>query len=79
MMSKRELLISEQKKAARAFEKATGHKAFVGGYGCRWEDDFTEVRCEMDDKETGKYLGEVTMQLTMFDRRRSWVSSVEEY
>ena len=76
---KKEMMKSELKKAAKAFDKETGHTSFVGGYGCRWEEDFTEVRCEMDDKETGKYLGEVTMTLVMFDRRRSWVSNVTEY
>ncbi len=43
---KRELMISEMKKAVRAFKKQTGKDSFVGGYGCRWEDDFTEIRLE---------------------------------
>lgn len=76
---KRELMKSEMKKAVKAFNKETGKDSFVGGYGCRWDEMFTEVRLEMDDRETGKYLGEVTMTLVMFDRRKSWVSLVTEY
>lgn len=70
------LKISEQKKAVRAFERKTGCKAFVGGYSLKLDDIFSEVILEMDDVETGKFLGEATMTIVMFDRRKSWVSSV---
>lgn len=68
---------SEITKAERAIEKVTGIKCDVTGAGWKEEgQDFTEVKFEMSNKATGNYVGQVTMQLVMFDRRRSWVSGV---
>lgn len=68
---------SEIKKAEKAIEKTTGVKCDVTGAGWKEEGpDFTEVKFEMCNKQTGRFVGTVIMQLVMFDRRRSWVSNV---
>lgn len=77
-MKKHNIMISEIKKAERAYDKKFGTKSMVGGYGCKWEEDFTELVLEMDDRETGHRLGTVILQACMFDRRRSWVSAAFE-
>ena len=75
---KHNMMISEIKKAERAYDNAFGTKSMVGGYGCTWGEDFTEIVCEIDDRITGERLGTAVVQACMFDRRRSWVSGVWE-
>lgn len=72
------LKVSEIKKAVKAFKKETGIDAFVAGYGYTFDKDFIDVTIEMDDNETGRRAGTVYMTVVMFDRRRTWVSAVEE-
>ena len=75
---KNNMMISEIKKVERAYDKKFGTKCMVGGYSCCWDEDFTEITCEIDDRETGERLGTAILQAVMFDRRRSWVSGVWE-
>lgn len=69
---------SEYKKAERAFEKKTGIKATVGAYGfLEGDEDFKDLKLEMDREDNGRYAGTIYMTAVMFDRRRSWVSEIE--
>lgn len=72
------LKVSEIKKAIKAFKKETGIDASIGGYGYHYDEKFIDVKIEMDD-ETGAYAGTVYMTVVMFDRRKSWVSTVEQF
>ena len=70
---------SEIKKAVRDFEFNTGIEAEVSGYGFHeGAEDFKDVKIEMDRKDNGRRCGTVYLVACMFDRRRSWVSAVEE-
>lgn len=78
------IMKSEKAKAYKAIEKATGIKCDITGAG--WKDgdandeimkNFTEVKFEMCDSKTGRFVGYVIMQIVKFDRRRSWVSAVQ--
>lgn len=69
---------SEIKKVVRDFEFQTGIEAEIGGYGFYdGAEDFKAVKIEMDRKDNGRRCGTVELVACMFDRRRSWVSSVE--
>ena len=71
---------SEIKKIERAFENKTGIKASIGGYGFHeGEEDFKDVKVEMDRIDDGRRAGTVQFTACMFDRRRSWVSAVTEW
>lgn len=78
------IMKSEKSKACKAIEKATGIKCDITGAG--WNDgdandeimrNFVEVKFEMCDSKTGRFVGYVIMQIVKFDRRRSWVSGVQ--
>lgn len=72
------LRIRELKMAVREFKKQTGIDAEIGAYGYHeGDEDFKDVKLEMDDRYTGRRAGTVYMTVVMFDRRRSWIAAVE--
>lgn len=75
---KKELLISEIKKAEKFAEKRDGVKAEVTGYGTDWSIDcgFATVTCEVCTKETNERLDDVELNIYVKDRRRSFAGDV---
>ena len=71
------LKIRELKMVVREFKKQTGIDAEIGAYGYHGDEDFKDVKLEMDDRYTGRRAGTVYLTAVMFDRRKSWVSYVE--
>ncbi len=71
---------SEIKKAEKSIEKKTGVVCEVTGLGYKEDSEipgFAEACFEMCNKMTGRFVGYVTMQIVMFDHRKSFVSAVE--